>query len=149
FRILVIYTDVNGNEMNSKDYLNYSIKVAAIFDFKNGSINNIIPIKKEELLSNDIKNSLEMIRSSISKTRGYISAIMTIEKNLLSNLVDNFIYNISSLNIFAKIKVLKMLKNERYLNMYPINPIFKLIRDSGTIKLLKLLTAIFIDKHEF
>ncbi len=148
-RILFIYTDSSENKSNLKVPLDHSFKKAGILEFENNRIESIVPVRREEILNNETSISLEAIRSSVSKNRGYLSAVISMDKALLREFIDQFILNLSSPTLFKKMKVLKMFKNERYLDMYPVIPLLKLMRDSSPLKLLKLLTSVAIDKHEF
>ncbi len=148
-QILLIYTDTTELKENYKDKIENSFRLAAIINFENGTINNITTLKKEELLSLNNFNSLETIRNNISASRGYLSVVICVDKLLLREFIDKFMINIFSFNLLKKVKVLKMIKNQLYLDMYPIIPLLKLMRNSSSIKLLKLLSAIFVDKHEF
>lgn len=151
-KILVIYTDIKkGNIENLKpeDYLDVAFKKGLLLEIENGSVMNVIPIKKDLILSDNEVNSIEVIMTRLADTQGYISAVITLDRSLLKKVVNDFMINFSKSKLLSKIKTIKLVKNQYYFNIYPEFPLFKVLKDSGSLSLLKTLSSISIDKHEF
>ena len=151
-QLLIIYTDIkNSNVINvePEDYLDVAFKKGLLVKIENGSVMNIAPIKKDIIISDNEINTIDAIKSRFAEMQGHVSAVITIDKSLLKKVVNDFMMNFSKSKLLSKIKTLKMLKNQYNFNVYPEFPIFKLLKESGSISLLKSLTSIIIDKHEF
>jgi hypothetical protein len=151
-KILVIYTDTeNSNviDLNPENYLDITFKNGLLLKIENGSVIEIVPIKKDVIISDNEINTIDFIKSRFTKMQGHISAVITIDRSLLKKVINDFMMNFSKSKLLSKIKTLKMLKNQYNFNIYPEIPIFKLLKESGSISLLKTISSISIDMHEF
>jgi len=81
--------------------------------------------------------------------QGYLSAVITIDRSLLKKVINDFMINFSKSKLLSKLKTLKMVKNPNLFTIYPEFPLFKLLKESGNLSLLKTLSSISIDLHEF
>ena len=151
-KILVIYTDVNPDgirELTPNNYLEGAFKKGFLLEIENGSLLRIIPVEKDLIISENKINNVKVIRTRFSEMQGYISAVITIDRSLLQKVINDLMINFSKSKLRSKMKTLKMVKNQYYFNLYPELPFFKLLKKSGNFSLLKILSSIFIDKHEF
>ncbi len=144
-KILVIFTDktlIQKDDEESQDFLTESYISAYLIEFLNGKIIFIQKLDKENVLKEDQFNTLQEIRERLSEKFGYLSYVISIDKTLISLIINNFILNLNRFNPFAKLMTLRKLKNRRYLNFYPQSSV------PQKVKVRKLL-PILIDKHEF
>lgn len=151
-KILVIYTDIkSSNIINLKpeDYLDVAFRKGLLLEIENGSVINIVPVKKDFIISDNKINTIDNIKSRFTEMQGYISAVITIDRSLLKKVINDFMMNFSKSKLLSKIKTLKMIKNQYNFNIYPEFPLFKLLKESGSISLLKTISSISIDMHEF
>jgi len=151
-KILVIYTDnENTNSSNAKpeDYLDIAFKKGLLLEIENGSLTNLIPIEKHLIISDNNINTIEAIKIRFAEMQGYLSAVITIDRSLLKKVINDFMINFSKSKLLSKLKTLKMVKNPNLFTIYPEFPLFKLLKESGNLSLLKTLSSISIDLHEF
>ncbi|MFX1379560.1 MAG: hypothetical protein ACFFA4_10750 [Promethearchaeota archaeon] len=150
-RILFVISDQekNKNGKITRSRVNKNIyNHMFLLYFENSTLKNIIKITNEELFSG-LNNSIFSIKQKLTEQFGYITAVIIFDKHLLQNIIKYFLISHSKFTFFPRFKTLKMLKNEKYFNMYPEFPFYKLIKKRRTITLAKLLLPIIIDKHEF
>lgn len=147
-KFLVILTDVKKYNLK-KDYLNNAFNNALLFEIENRRLTKIRSINKEDILFNNEINTLDKIRSRLSEKCGFISAVISIDKLILTDVFGNFGFKLHKFKPLSKTKAYKILKSKYYFNVYPDLPLYKLIKDNGLISLIKLLIPILIDKHEF
>lgn len=150
-RIILIFTDLNQHkDVNIKKIENpieLGFTQAILIGTDDRKLINIIPISKKV---KKVKNlDLREIRKKLMEDYGYIDLILSIDKSLLSEIVDNFILKFNNFNIISKIKTIKKLKKEYYMNVYPETPEFRFIKNSGTISFITTILPILIDKHLF
>jgi len=149
-RILFILTDQEKNKTGKQTQQilkNICINIT-LLEFKVRTLKKITVIKKEELFSGNY-SSLNSIKEKLTDKYGSPFAIIVIDKFLLQNLIKNFIFKHSRLSFFPRFKTLKMLKNEKYLKVYPKLAPYKYFKNKRTISIIRLLLPILIDKHEF
>ncbi len=150
-RILVIITDQeksrNGKQAQEIIFKNTCIYIS-LLEFEESTLKKIKPIKKEELISSKYI-SINSIKEKLLDKFGSPSAIIVLDKFLLQNIIKNYIFTHSKLSFFPRFKTLKILKNKKYLRIYPEFPPYKFFKEKRTISLIKLLLPILIDKHEF
>ncbi len=151
FSIFNSYGGMQGNilllltDRENKTSPRYNLLVVQM---ENGFVNNIeIPQSVE--LNLKIDNSFEELRVNASKEYGTISLIIKIDKQLIQFLLESLIVNFYKLNIFKLLKMVKLLKNPIYFEIYPMIPFYRLIKRKKSYDLLKNLLSISIDKHEF
>jgi len=118
-------------------------------EFEESTLKEVKVFNSEELFPDTYFNSLDSIKKIISEKCGAPSTIIVLDKLLLQKIVENFIFRHSKSLFYPRLKTLKMLKNKKYLTIYPEFPPYKLLNKKGTISLLKLILPILIDKHEF
>jgi len=150
-RILLIITDLENKkkEKISRERLSKNIcKHSFLLEFEESTLTKISRINKEQLFSKAF-DSLFSIKVKITDNYGPISAIIIVDKFLLKNILNNFIFEHSKFSFFPRFKTLKLLKDDRYLTIFPEFPFYKLIKRKKSISLLRLLLPILIDKHEF
>ncbi|UCD02489.1 MAG: hypothetical protein JSV23_05620 [Promethearchaeota archaeon] len=151
-KVLFIITDhkKNGKAKIPQDtLLKNTIKYSFLLEFEESMLNKIRIINPEKYLANTYYNSLDLIKNTISEKFGFVSAIVIFDKSLFQIIVKNFIFGHSKSLFFPRLKTLKMLKNNKYLTVYPEFSPYKLIKRKGTISFLKLVLPVLIDKHEF
>ncbi|MHA1489504.1 MAG: hypothetical protein ACTSRI_07600 [Promethearchaeota archaeon] len=151
-KVLIIITDVKKSiksDLIKEDILKIAFNNALLIEIENRNLKKLTPISKNDIISDNRVNSLDIIRNNISIKFGFISVVIIIDKFLLYNVLNVFIFKISKLALFSKLKVLKMFKNRLYFNMYPELLPFKMITNRGIFSLLKMLLPVIIDKHEF
>lgn len=150
-RILFILTDQEEikteKQFQELIFKNTCINIS-LFEFEDSILKKIIPIKKEELISSKYA-SINSIKEKLIKKFGSPSIIIVLDKFLLQNIIKNYIFTHSKFSFLPRFKTLKMLKNEKYLKMYPEFSPYKFFKDKRPISLIKLLLPILIDKHEF
>ena len=150
-RILLIITDLtdNKNIKVSRERLSKNVcKHTFLLEFEESTLTKLRAINKEELFSSAYE-SLYSIKGKLTEKYGSLSAIIIVDKFLLERILKNFIFEHSKFSFFPRFKTLKLLRNERYLTIFPEFPFYKLIKKKKSISLLKLLLPILIDKHEF
>ena len=151
-KILIIYTDIQNSNiinLNPEDYLDMAFRKGSLLEIENGSVINIVQIKKDLIISNDKINSIDAIKLRFTETQDHISAVISIDRSLLKKVINDFLTNFSKSKLLSKIKTLKMFKIQYNFNVYPELPLFKLLKESGSISLLKSLSSILVDMHEF
>jgi len=151
FSIFNSYGGMQGNilllltDRENKTSPRYNLLVVQM---ENGFVNNI-EISQSVELNLKIDNSFEELRVNASKEYGTISLIIKIDKQLIQFLLESLIVNFYKLNIFKLLKMVKLLKNPIYFEIYPMIPFYRLIKRKKSYDLLKNLLSISIDKHEF
>jgi hypothetical protein len=148
-KILIIITSIEKNNFNKVEYVKNTFRFALLFEIENRKLINMTPISKEELFSEHKINSLDVIRSKASEKFGYVSAVINIDKFLISEIIGNFSSNLANFKLFSKFKTLKLFEKEFYFNIYPQIPEFKYIKDKGMKSFFKMVLPVLIDKHEF
>jgi len=151
-KILIIYTDINKYQvinLKPEDYLDITFRNGFLLDIENGSLINITPIKKELIISDNKINTIDAIRSRFKDKEGHISTVISIDRSLITEVINNFMINFSKSKLLPKLKTFKMLKNQYTFNIFPEIPLFKLLKKSGSFSLLKTLSSISVDMHEF
>ncbi len=151
-KLLLIITDLhNFQNLNPKDtnYLKLGNKFVYLLEIENGTLYRIVPLKFNDIVSSSEKTSLKLIQNYVSSQYGYISAVINVDKYLLSEYFKYFVWNISSINLIKKLLVFRLIRKPYYFDMYPELPAYKLMKKTNIIKLLKLMLPIIIDKHEF
>ncbi len=151
-KLLLIITDLHKfRNLNLKDidYLKSGVKFVYLLEIENGTLIRILPLKFNEIVSSSEKASLKLIQEHVSNQYGYISAVINVDKFLLSEYVKNFLWKISSINLIKKLLVFRLIRKPYYFDMYPELPSYKLMKETNIFKLLKLMLPIIIDKHEF
>jgi hypothetical protein len=149
---LVIITDTPENKISIKNnfkYLEQYTRFIFLLEIENKTLVNINTIYKEKLNLEGGFTNLESLRLKISNQYGFISNLLILDKKLLQNLIQEFIFGHSKLSLRSKLKTLKMLKIQRFFYMFPEIPLYKLIQKKKTLSLIKLILPILIDKHEF
>lgn len=146
FNLMDTYLGLNSkilflltNATDSKNIL------AMLFKIENSSIVEIIPLN----IKVNQENSLKDLRLNYSTDFGYISSIIKIDRTLLQQFLNMISFKFYKLSFFGIIKLLKLFKNEKYFQIYPEIPPYKMIKKKSTYSLLKALLSILIDKHEF
>ncbi|TFG30054.1 MAG: hypothetical protein EU532_01875 [Promethearchaeota archaeon] len=148
-KILIILTEINKRNFNEVEYIKNAIKSAILIEYEDRRIVKIIPINKKDLFSEHQINSLDVIRANISTKYGYVSAVMNIDKYLLTEMAGNFRSKLLNFTLFSTFKTLNLFKKEYYFNMFPEIPEFKFMKKVSSNSFLKSLLPILIDKHEF
>jgi hypothetical protein len=151
-RILFIITDLKRSKrekMPQDNLLKDTCKHIFYLEFEESTLKEVKVFNSEELFPDTYFNSLDSIKKIISEKCGAPSTIIVLDKLLLQKIVENFIFRHSKSLFYPRLKTLKMLKNKKYLTIYPEFPPYKLLNKKGTISLLKLILPILIDKHEF
>ncbi|MFX1456227.1 MAG: hypothetical protein ACFFDB_12705 [Promethearchaeota archaeon] len=151
-KILLIISDITKFKKINKNDVNYLARVAKflfLIEIENDTVVQIHSLKKEELNIEKELNSWESFRSELSKKFGFLSNIIIIDKVLLQNFIQNFIYEHSRIAPRSKMKTVKMIKNPKFFYIFPEISLYKLIRKKSSLSLIKLFLPIIIDKHEF
>jgi hypothetical protein len=130
----------NNSSINSKSIF--------ILEYKNRDLVNVIPINSENLLDKkDLK--LSSLKNKFSKEYGFISSVIKLDMTMIRSIINNFFFDLNRLNIFPKIKVIRLLKDDDNFEVYPVNPLIKYLKDTNSIRIIKDLLPIFIDLHMF
>ncbi|TFG04110.1 MAG: hypothetical protein EU539_11540 [Promethearchaeota archaeon] len=148
-RILIILTSINKKNYSRIEYIKNAFTSAFIIEIENKKLVKLIPLKKNDIISEEKINDLDEIRNKVAIKYGYLSAAINIDRNLLNKLIPDIISNINGINPFLRFKTFKMLEKTHYFNMYPETSIFRFLKNKGMKKLFKLLLPVIIDKHEF
>ncbi|MFX0039287.1 MAG: hypothetical protein ACFFCY_08250 [Promethearchaeota archaeon] len=150
-RVLFIITDQekikNGRENRNnifKDSCNYIF----LLEFEESTLKCMRTLDKEVLFSSK-SNSLYSIKEHVVNKIGYISCVLVFDKLLVQNIIKFFIFRHSKFSFFPRFKTLEMFKNEKFFQIHPEFPFYKLIKKRRAIALMKLLLPIIIDKYEF
>ncbi|MFW9901730.1 MAG: hypothetical protein ACFFDY_10660 [Candidatus Thorarchaeota archaeon] len=151
-RILLIITDQSRSK-KIKGPQDHVIKNTCmhtiLLEFEDSTLERIMTINKDKLFLDSNSNSLSSIRKVSIEIFGDTPVIIIIDKMLIREIVNNFVFNHSSFSFIPKFKTLKLLKNEKYFMIYPEFPFYKLMKNKGSLSLLKLIIPIMIDKFEF
>ena len=139
--ILIILTEQRNKTPNSKNLM--------LVRIENGSINKLEYINDKNFLSNVDQESLESIRLSVSEKFGFITTIFKVDKLLIKTILSTFLINFHNTSLFSILKVVKLLKNPNYFQVYPEIPPYILLKNRRSFSLLKDVLSIAIDKHEF
>ena len=141
--LLLVLTD------NNKDNSKQTSTVLILFRIENGSIKKLDHINDQELITKINQQSLESVRLVISEQFGFISNVLMVDKHLVKTILNAFLIDFHKISIFSLLKVIKLLKNPRYFQLYPEIPPYTLLKKKRSISFLKGLLSIVIDKHEF
>jgi len=141
--ILLVLTDKTKD--NSKQTSNDLI----LFRVENGTIKKLDYINNQELITKINQQSLESVRLVISEQLGFVSHVLMVDKHLIKKLLKIFLFDFHKISIFSLLKVIKLLKNPRYFQLYPEIPPYLLLKKKKSISFLKDILSIFIDKHDF
>lgn len=129
--ILLIISDNKGS------------KIGLLFKIEGSSLIKVTPI------SINSEMSLIDLKIKVSKDFGFISGIIKVDKALLKEFLNIFVFNYHKLNFVRLVRFSKMIKDPKLFQIYPELPPYKFLRSKSSIGLLKALLPIFIDKHEF
>ena len=141
--LLLVLTDKNKN--NSKQTSAEFI----LLRIENGSIKKLDHINNQEIITKVKQQSLESVRLILSEKFGFISNVLMVDKHLIKTILNAFLIDFHKISIFTLLKVIKLLKNPRYFQLYPEIPPYALLKKKRSIFFLKDLLSIVIDKHEF
>ncbi len=141
--LLLVLTDKikNSSKQTSTELI--------LFRIENGSIKKLNYINNQELITKTNQQSLESVRLIISEQFGFISNVLMVDKRLIKTILNAFLIDFHKISIFTLLKVIKLLKNPQYFQLYPEIPPYTLLKKKRTISFLKALLSIVIDKHEF
>ncbi len=141
--LLLVLTDKieNSSKQTSTELI--------LFRIENGSIKKLDYIKNQDLITKTNQQSLESVRLIISEQFGFISNVLMVDKQLIKTILNTFLIDFHKISIFSLLKVIKLLKNPRYFQLYPEIPPYNLFKKKKSILFLKDLLSIIIDKHEF
>ncbi|MFX1445004.1 MAG: hypothetical protein ACFFHV_16450 [Promethearchaeota archaeon] len=148
-KILILVTSIVKQNFNKVEYIKNALSFALLFEIQNRELVSITPISKQELFLEHKINTLDVIRSTVSETYGFVSAVINIDKFLISEIIGNFSSNLAKFKLFSKFKIFKLFKKEYYFNIYPEIPEFKIIKEKGMNSFFKMIIPVLIDKHEF
>ncbi|MFX0105537.1 MAG: hypothetical protein ACFE75_08605, partial [Candidatus Hodarchaeota archaeon] len=151
-KILFVITDLKRSRKGKiplGNLLKDTCEHTFLLEFEESILKEIRVFNTEKLFPDTYINSFVSIRKIISEKYGFLSTIFVLDKLLLQKIVENLIFKRSKSLFFSKLKILKMLKNKKYLTIYPELPPYKLLKIKGRIAFLKLILPILIDKHEF
>jgi len=148
-KILIITTSIVKKNFNKVEYVKNAFKFALLFEIENRKLISITPISKQDLFSELKINSLDVIRANVSDKYGFVSAVINIDKFLISEIIGNFSSEVAKFKLFSKFKAFKLFRKDYYFNMYPEIPQFKIIKEKGMKAFFKLILPVLIDKHEF
>ncbi|MBN1801927.1 MAG: hypothetical protein JW891_10500 [Candidatus Lokiarchaeota archaeon] len=146
-KILVLFTDIHGNK--GKNNIMSSLVRSILFDFENGALRKIHSVNKDKIIIDGENNSLAAIRFRVSEIHGTPSLILKIDKLLLTKIIHLLVFQTPTLNFLNIIRILKLMRNDNYFNTHPKTPFITFFKNSGSFKILKVLSSIVIDKHEF
>jgi len=141
--LLLVLTD------KSKNKSKHTSTKLILFRIENGSIINLEYINNQELLTKINLQPLESVRIILSEKFGFISNVLMVDKYLIKTILNAFLINFHRISMFSLLKVIKLLKNPRYFQLYPEIPPYILLKKKGGISFLKYLLSIVIDKHDF
>jgi len=141
--LLLVLTDKNKD--NSKQTSTELI----LLKIENGSIKKLDRINDQEMITKVKLQSLESIRLILSEKVGFISNVLMVDKHLIKTTLDTFLIDFHKISLFSLLKVIKLLKNPKYFQLYPEIPPYTLLKKKRSISFLKNLLSIVIDKHEF
>lgn len=148
-KILIIITSIVKKNFNKVEYIKNAFKFALLFETENRKLINITPISEQELFSEHKINTLDVIRANVSEKYGYVSAVINIDKFLITEIITNFSSDLAKFKLFSKFKAFKLFKRDYYFNIYPKIPQFKIIKEKGMKSFFKMVLPVLIDKHEF
>ncbi|NVM38090.1 MAG: hypothetical protein HWN81_21020 [Candidatus Lokiarchaeota archaeon] len=150
-RILFIITDLKDNKklkISRERLSKNACKHIFLLEFEESTLTKLRAINKEELFSSAY-DSIYSIKGKLTEKYGALSAVIIVDKFLLENIIKNFIFDHMKFSFFPRFKTLKLMRNERYLTIFPEFPFYKLIKKKKSLSIMKLLLPILIDKHEF
>jgi hypothetical protein len=139
--ILIVLTEQRNKTPNSNNLM--------LVRIENGAINKLEYISDKNFLSKVNRESLESIRLSVSKKSGFITTVFKVDKFLIKTFLSTFLINFHKASLFSILKVVKLLKNPKYFQVYPEIPPYTLIKKRRSLSLLKDALSIVIDKHDF
>jgi hypothetical protein len=144
FNLIDIYCGLNSNILLILTDNNNSDKVIGLYcKIEESSLIRIQPIKINKNLS------LGNLKIQISNDFDLVSCVIKLDKTVLKQFLDLFIFNFHKFNFFKLIKFFKTFKNPKFFQIYPELPPIHLLRNKSSLGLIKTLLPIFIDKHEF
>jgi len=141
--LLLVLTDKSKNKskQTSAEFI--------LLRIENGSIKKLDHINNQEITTKVKQQSLESVRLILSEKFGFISNVLMVDKHLIKTILNAFLIDFHKISIFTLLKVIKLLKNPRYFQLYPEIPPYALLKKKRSIFFLKDLLSIVIDKHEF
>lgn len=142
-KILLILTDRN------KDNLKHISPKLILLKIENGTIKKLEYITNRELIDNLNHKSLETLKLLVSEQFGFINSVLMVDNQLIKRILNTFLVNFDKVSILSLLKMIKLLKNPRYFQLYPEIPFYTLLKKKRGISFLKNILSIFIDKQEF
>jgi hypothetical protein len=154
FDLGATYIGLNANFLlvltdKSKNSSKHTSTELILFRIENGSITKLEYINNPELLIKIKLKPLESVRIVLSEKFGFISTVLLVDKHLIKTILNTFLINFHRISIFSLLKIIKLLKNPRYFQLYPEIPPYTLLKKKRSISFLKDLMSIVIDKHDF
>ncbi|MFO8020129.1 MAG: hypothetical protein R6U96_16010 [Promethearchaeia archaeon] len=147
--ILITETIKSRNDTNEQDFYKVDVDSVLLLEFEKRNLVNFQLLDKEPILDNLSEYTLENLRNQMSLDYGFINNIIKIDLQFIQDCISQFGFHFSRFNPLSKLSIIKKVKKQRYFQIYPENPMYKFIKESGTFSLLKSILALLIDKHEF
>jgi len=125
-----------------------NIKWIELEENKGDLSDKLVNFSNLEKVSEDL---LKDLKNNLMDNFGNISHIIWINTEILKDLLDRFVFKLHSFG-FTPIKlksILKVFQNKKYIRIYPEPPLFQRFQEQGTFKLLREISPIFTDLHEF
>ncbi|MFW9952199.1 MAG: hypothetical protein ACFFKA_18925 [Candidatus Thorarchaeota archaeon] len=140
-KVLLILTDQDSRLKENRLFI--------LLNFENGAIIKVEEIELGIYSSEAFVKNLTELKLQVSKTLGFLSLIIKIDKNLLQFIMEGFISNIHRISIFKILNLIRLLKNPNYFEINPPIPLYTFIRSKSIYTIVKTIFSISTDKHNF
>jgi hypothetical protein len=117
--------------------------------FQDSSLIEIKSIQQKEIIVTENISTLSSAWNNINIKYGFNVLIVKIDIKIIEKIFETFVFRLNKLNIFTLYSLMRMLKQSKYLEIYPELPPFQLIKKKNSFSLIKLLLNVLIDKYEF
>ena len=114
--------------------------------------NEILRYSKEEKSKINRSSILSQIRTEFSEKIRFVSSVVWISDEMISKITKTILIDFHKHNRFSgrkMVRILNSFRKNQYFSVFPENPLYKNVKKQNTLLLLKSITPIFTDLHEF
>ncbi len=126
-------------------------------------LQNILETIKNEFLGNSKGDNnkksistrssiLSHIRTEFSDKISFISSVIWISDEMISKIVNILLIDFHNQNRFSGrklVRILRLFRKNQHFSVFPENPLYKKVKKQNSHQLLKNISPIFTDLHEF
>ncbi|MHA1511317.1 MAG: hypothetical protein ACTSRX_06295, partial [Promethearchaeota archaeon] len=101
---------------------------------------------------NNKKSTLSQIRTEFSDKIRFVSSAVWISDDMISKLLNILLIDFHQPNRFSGrklVRIIRLFRKNQYFSVFPENPLYKNVKKQNSHQLLKNISPIFTDLHEF